>query len=231
LIKAGLKYNTFVAIPTGTGKTFVAAGVILNYYRWFPEGKIYFFAPTKPLVLQQLRGIKDTLEEIPECDMIHMTGDLTAKKRKGHYQDKRILFMTPQTWENDARNGLIALDDTILMIFDEAHRASGNYAYTNIVELMVKAQVGFRILALSATPGDSTDSVQYLISNLLIAKLKIFNETDIDLKRYMHDKILEIVQVNQIDGITVLDGFVLKVIVEVIRPLLTCKVLLDWSLL
>jgi hypothetical protein len=47
----------------------------------------------------------------------------------------------------------------------------------------------------------------------------------------MHDKILEIVQVNQIDGITVLDGFVLKVIVEVIRPLLTCKVLLDWSLL
>ena len=36
LIQKSLTHNTFVAIPTGTGKTYIAAGVILNYYRWFP---------------------------------------------------------------------------------------------------------------------------------------------------------------------------------------------------
>jgi hypothetical protein len=32
-----LHANTLVALPTGLGKTFVAAVVMLNYYRWFPE--------------------------------------------------------------------------------------------------------------------------------------------------------------------------------------------------
>jgi hypothetical protein len=32
-----LRANTLVALPTGLGKTFVAAVVMLNYYRWFPE--------------------------------------------------------------------------------------------------------------------------------------------------------------------------------------------------
>jgi hypothetical protein len=34
---AALRANTLVALPTGLGKTFVAAVVMLNYYRWFPE--------------------------------------------------------------------------------------------------------------------------------------------------------------------------------------------------
>jgi ERCC4-related helicase len=32
-----LRANTLVALPTGLGKTFVAAVVMLNFYRWFPE--------------------------------------------------------------------------------------------------------------------------------------------------------------------------------------------------
>ena len=45
--------NTLVCLPTGTGKTFIAAVVMYNFYRWFPDGKVVFMAPTKPLVLQQ----------------------------------------------------------------------------------------------------------------------------------------------------------------------------------
>jgi len=46
-------YNTVVCLPTGLGKTHIASVLILNYYRWFPGGKIFFLAPTRPLVYQQ----------------------------------------------------------------------------------------------------------------------------------------------------------------------------------
>ncbi|NXJ80145.1 FANCM protein, partial [Trogon melanurus] len=45
---ASLLANTLVCLPTGLGKTFVAAVVMYNFYRWFPSGKVLFLAPTKP---------------------------------------------------------------------------------------------------------------------------------------------------------------------------------------
>jgi type I site-specific restriction-modification system R (restriction) subunit len=41
---------------------------------------------------------------------------------------------------------------TVLIVIDEAHRTTGNYAYNNLIKLFENANVGFRILALSATP-------------------------------------------------------------------------------
>jgi ERCC4-related helicase len=42
--------------PSRPGKTFIAAVVMLNYYRWFPSAKIIFMAPTRPLVQQQVQA-------------------------------------------------------------------------------------------------------------------------------------------------------------------------------
>ena len=52
--KTCLVKNTLVSLPTGLGKTFIAAVVMYNFYRWFTKGKIVFLAPTKPLVTQQI---------------------------------------------------------------------------------------------------------------------------------------------------------------------------------
>lgn len=38
-----LFFNTLVCLPTGLGKTLIAAVVIYNYFRWFPEGNEFFF--------------------------------------------------------------------------------------------------------------------------------------------------------------------------------------------
>lgn len=52
--RTALFRNTLVCLPTGLGKTFIAAVVMFNFYRWFPDGKVVFLAPTKPLVAQQI---------------------------------------------------------------------------------------------------------------------------------------------------------------------------------
>jgi Fanconi anemia group M protein len=33
-----LQKNTLVCLPTGLGKTLIAAVVMYNFYRWYPEG-------------------------------------------------------------------------------------------------------------------------------------------------------------------------------------------------
>ena len=44
IVKSALLRNTLVMLPTGLGKTLIAAVVMYNYYRWFPTGKIVFMA-------------------------------------------------------------------------------------------------------------------------------------------------------------------------------------------
>lgn len=60
-------------VVLGLGKTFIAAVVMYNYYRWFPQGKVVFMAPTKPLVAQQIRACHNIMA-IPIRDTIEMTG-------------------------------------------------------------------------------------------------------------------------------------------------------------
>ena len=57
----------------GLGKTFIAAVVMFNYWRWYPQGKIVFLAPTKPLVAQQIQACHDIMG-IPGDDSIELTG-------------------------------------------------------------------------------------------------------------------------------------------------------------
>lgn len=41
IAKVALFSNTLVALPTGLGKTLIAAVVMYNYFRWFPEGELF----------------------------------------------------------------------------------------------------------------------------------------------------------------------------------------------
>jgi hypothetical protein len=65
----------------------------------------------------------------------------------------KFLFMTPQILQNDIARGVVPMDSIRLMIFDEAHRATGDHAYVQVVNQVWEHHKDFRILALSATPG------------------------------------------------------------------------------
>lgn len=74
IVQSALFKNTLVALPTGLGKTFIAAVVMYNLYRWYPQGKVVFMAPTKPLVAQQIEACYNIMG-IPEDDTAEMTGN------------------------------------------------------------------------------------------------------------------------------------------------------------
>lgn len=73
IARTALFCNTLVCLPTGLGKTFIAAVVMYNFYRWYPSGKVVFMAPTKPLVTQQIEACYGVMG-IPQTHMAEMTG-------------------------------------------------------------------------------------------------------------------------------------------------------------
>ena len=75
IVHKSLFKNTLVSLPTGLGKTFIAAVVMYNFYRWYPRGKVVFLAPTKPLVAQQIEACYKIVG-IKQETMAEMTGEL-----------------------------------------------------------------------------------------------------------------------------------------------------------
>ena len=126
--------NTMVTLPTGLGKTFIAAVVMYNFYRWYPTGKVVFLAPTKPLVAQQVQACFRIMGFDRE-DVCEMTGSKNPDARKRLWRSKRAFFVTPQTLQNDLGRGTCPAKAIVCLVLDEAHRALGNHAYCKVVDV------------------------------------------------------------------------------------------------
>ncbi|PWZ00920.1 P-loop containing nucleoside triphosphate hydrolase protein [Testicularia cyperi] len=194
IVQKALFNNVLVALPTGLGKTFIAAVVILNFFRWYPEGKIIFMAPSRPLVDQQKTACHRICGLPWDC-AIDLTGSTARARRNDFWQTKRIFYMTPQTFENDLRNGSCDPRDVVCVVVDEAHKAKGRYAYGNVIGLLMEINPHFRVLGLSATPGKDSDSVQEVVDQLHINEIEIRTEEALDVRQYVFRKREEIVNV------------------------------------
>ena len=103
---------------------------------------------------------RETLREISAIDHRHiceLTGSTLPSDRKSYYSNYAIFFMTPETLINDLEKGRLKPKQVVLLVIDEAHRALNSYAYCKIVEFLEKKNVHFRIVALTATPGNNDD--------------------------------------------------------------------------
>ncbi|KAI9597587.1 hypothetical protein BDF19DRAFT_433851 [Syncephalis fuscata] len=173
IIRTALFVNTLACIPTGLGKTFIATVVMYNYYRWFPNTKIIFACPTKPLVSQQLRAYREMVDT-PINDTVELTGELRPEIRSRLWREKRVFFLTPQTMHRDLLSGICPREQVSCLVIDEAHKATGNFAYCEIARELRPFQV--RLLALTATPGGDPDIVQAIVDNLRIGRIEIRTE-------------------------------------------------------
>lgn len=212
MVESALFRNSLICLPTGLGKTLIAAVVMYNFYRWFPRGKIIFMAPNRPLVGQQIEACRHIVS-IPASDSIAMTGKMSPENRAKNWTSKRIFFVTPEIPQNDIRNGICPAEEICLLVIDEAHRAHGDYAYCEVVRQVNRHTPFFRVMALSATPGADFASIQEVLSNLLISKIELRTEESPDVKPHMHRRVVEEVAV-KLDGPTLKARELLKAVIS-----------------
>ncbi|MBE8540049.1 ERCC4 domain-containing protein [Geoglobus acetivorans] len=194
LAASALLKNTLIVLPTGLGKTVVALLVIAS--RLLNEdGKILFLAPTKPLVEQHAKFLKATLK-IGENSIVSLSGEMLPEKRPDVYKISKIVVSTPQVIENDIIAGRLDLEDFVLAIFDEAHRAVGNYSYVFIAKEFRNRSRKPLILAITASPGSDPERIREVIRNLYIENLEIKTEYDPDVRPYVSERDIEWIKVN-----------------------------------
>jgi Fanconi anemia group M protein len=176
-----LKGNTLVVLPTGLGKTVIALLVAAERLRT-GRGVCVVLAPTKPLVEQHRNFFKDCLNIDPGLIAL-WTGETPVAKRV--FTDYRLVFATPQLFRNEILKGNVQLSRVGLIVFDEAHRAKGNYAYITIAQRYASECSSPLILGLTASPGSRREDIEELMRNLAIKNLEFRTRDDRDVAPYV----------------------------------------------
>ena len=184
ILATTIKKNTLVVLPTGLGKTNIFLMLAAQRLKQYPKSQILFLAPTKPLVEQHLETFKKYFQ-ISNEKLAVFTGQTEPEKRTELYQQKQIIFSTPQVIENDIISSRIKLQNISLLGVDEAHRAVGDYAYVFVAKHYQKKADFPRILALTASPGSDLEKIKEVCHNLHIEAVEVRTPEDPDVKSYV----------------------------------------------
>jgi len=176
--------NTLVVLPTGMGKTTIALMLVMQRLKSFPNSKILFLAPTKPLVDQHKSFFEEHLDG---KNLVVFTGEIAPEKRAELWKNADIIFSTPQGMENDLVSDKLDMKNVSLVIFDEAHKATGEYSYVFVAKQYEKKAKYPRILALTASPGSQKEDIETICRNLFIEAIEIRTENDPDVKPYIQE--------------------------------------------
>ena len=114
-------------MPTAMGKTNVAILLAAHRLQKYPDSRTMVLAPTRPLVSQHFRTFRKFMN-VPGDQMVVLTGMVKPGLRQELYQEKRIIFATPQTIEKDLKNSRLSFRDFSLLVADEAHHSVGKYS-------------------------------------------------------------------------------------------------------
>jgi ERCC4-related helicase len=189
LARRASRSSTLLVLPTGLGKTVVAAMVIAEVLQK-KGGKVLFLAPTRPLVEQHQRTLENMIED-KRIGM--MTGEVDPLERELIFLENDIIASTPQVVANDLKQGRIDLKKVNLIIFDEAHRAVGNYAYVDVAKEYLE-QNGL-VLGMTASPGSDKGKVKEVCQNLNIKDIEVRTERDPDVAKYVQSVRMDWVEV------------------------------------
>jgi len=190
LAASALQASTLVVLPTGLGKTVIALMVLLAR---LDRGRVLFLAPTRPLVEQHASFLENVL--LDSSIVVSFTGEISPELRRKMWEEARVVVSTPQVVENDLLSRRISLRDVSCIIFDEAHRAVGNYAYVYIAERYQREGEDRLVLGITASPGSSLERIEEVCKNIGAARVETKTEADPDVSPFVHEREIEVVKV------------------------------------
>ncbi len=178
--------NSLVVLPTGLGKTIIAILLIRKALEKYPKARIIILAPTRPLVTQHFKSCLRFLA-VNEEAVVFFTGKISPERRIDLFLSSQIIISTPQVIKNDVERGRYSLEHVSLLIFDEAHRTKGNYAYNYLAPEYINTCQDPLILGLTASPGKDYCHIQQLCDNLFIEKVVFKTYSNEDVMKYTYD--------------------------------------------
>jgi len=179
------KGNTLVVMPTALGKTYISILVLAAVLAKKPNSRALFLAPTKPLASQQFRKMQECLAVDGEKFCL-LTGEVSPQERIALLNNAQIICATPQVIENDVLSGKVSLRNFELIVFDEVHRAVGDYSYSFIAQQAAIAVPSPLLLGLTASPSSEKEKIKEICSNLKVENVFVRGENDADVRRYVN---------------------------------------------
>ena len=179
--------NSLIVLPTSLGKTVISALICAEILYNYKQSRILIMAPTRPLVLQHLKSFSSFIKVLDDQKIL-VTGKISPSTRKMIWDNKTIqlIFATPEVIRNDLKESRLNLKDFGLIVFDEAHRAIKDYAYTLISKKYMEQSPNPLIVAMTASPGSDQNRIQQICNNLYIEHIEYRNEEDDDVKPYVN---------------------------------------------
>jgi len=186
LFASCIKENSLVILPTGLGKTILFLMITAHRLEKFPEGKIVFCAPTKPLLDQHEYTTKESLN-IDTAKIIQISGQTAPEKRREIWERGQVFICTPQTIQNDIIQRRVKLEDIVFLCLDEAHKSVGDHSYVFIAEQYYKKAKNPLLLGITASPGANPERIDEVQQNLNISNVEMRDESSDDVKSYVHE--------------------------------------------
>jgi Fanconi anemia group M protein len=112
---------------------------------------------------------------------------ISPAKRAALWKKSKIIVSTPQGLENDIISEKISLKDVSLLVFDEAHRAVGDYSYAFIAKQYHRKAEHPKILGLTASPGSDQEKIKEVCKNLFIEEIELRSYDDPDVQPYIKE--------------------------------------------
>lgn len=186
--------NLLIVIPTGLGKTVIASLAIAEHLKLFPDKKCLILAPTRVLVHQHHNFLIDHLN-LGEDDIVSITGEDSYRLR-GEKWGRKVASATPQIVKRDFDHGSVKPEDFSLVIFDEAHRAVGDYPYCIIGRKFTHDNPDCRTMGLTASPPSDKAKLHEVMSNLRLGKIEARDEKSEDVRGYVYKTKVEWVKLS-----------------------------------
>jgi Fanconi anemia group M protein len=199
--------NCIVVLPTGLGKTTVALHVIVDFLSR-RNGGVLFLAPTRVLANQHHEFLKNALNLE---DIALITGEDPLSRRKKLWLNS-VICATPEITKNDLDRQIVSPEQFALIIFDEAHRTIGDYAYAGIAERFVNTNS--RIMGMTATLPSEKEKATEIVRKLRINCVAQRTEESPDVLPYIQETKTEWINVELPPEMKQIQFFIIKALDE-----------------